>query len=189
MRELIYNFREQVWYSFDLDRLTMSSPSDPRPSIGIDRLGQLFYFDLRELAPALLAELEDDEELSADPRPFQPSAVPEPFSFFLDTNLFSAGNAAVQSLRTRNTVLSITYAKVPGTPAVNDEMSLSVLSYGRLDVDEAPVVDTHSNRIGKMSFPLRAGGKAMQFKISGENIQTFIRFGPIDVEADAGGKR
>lgn len=190
MRELVYNYREDAWYPFNMNRLNVTPANSPRSSIGFDATGKLFFYDLRELLPMLIVsptpvapDLADEDDA------FIPSYDPEPFSFFIQTNLVTQGDAALSSLRTRNAVVSYTYAKDQYTPATDDMLKLTTKSYGRLNLNEAPIVDYQEKFVGDMLFNMRAGGKAVQWELSGDNIQTFIRFGTVDIEGEEAGKK
>jgi hypothetical protein len=188
MRELVYNYREQAWYVFALDRVNMTSANGPRPSVGMTGSGQLMFYDVREV-------LSEFREASAAPAPapgsgrFRPRDTPERFSFHIETNWLATESPAVQSFRARNVVLPHTFARGPSAHDEDDMIMLSVRGYGRLDLKEFPYVDTQLNSVGNMVYFLRVGGKAIQYVISGTDIRTFLRFRGIDFEADEGGKR
>jgi hypothetical protein len=113
----------------------------------------------------------------------------EPFSFYLMTNWIAPQDATLESFRTRNVVVSHTKATVPGDDTAADKLKLAVQSYGKMSLNEPPQVDFDERPIGEMLRELRAGGKAVQFILSAENIRTHMRFDPLDVEADVSGKR
>lgn len=189
-RELVYNYREDAWYPFKLDRMNLTPANSPRPAIGMQADGQLMFYDLREVQTDFRVDETRQQSLyDGTTSPFQPSSTPEKFDYFLRSNRISAGNAAIQSWRSRTCVLSYTFAKSEFTPAVDDLVKLRVDSFGTLDLREDPVSDFHENPVGSMAFPLRVGGKSLQFTISGADQQTFLRFGMLDIEADEGGKR
>lgn len=190
MRELVYNYREDVWYTFNLNRLNMISANGPRPSIGMETSGRLMFYDLREVQPDFQSVTEREPAAYREgDQPFQPAPDPEPFDYFLQTNWITAGNASVKSLRARNVVVAYTFAKSDFTAAEDDLVALKASSYGRLDLREPPTEDEQEKEIGDMLFNLRVGGKAVQYTISGAEVRTFLRFGAIDIEADEGGKR
>ena len=190
MRELVYNYREGVWYQFNMNRMNLTPANSPRSAIGMDGTGKLFSYDLRELAQMLIASPAATAPLISEAsQPFIPSYTPEGFSFFLQTNTITSGDAALGSLRSRNVVVSYTFSKTQYTPAIDDQLKLTTNSYGRLNLNEAPISNTEAKDIGDMLFNMRAGGKAVQWELSGDNIQTFIRFGAIDVEGDEAGKK
>lgn len=189
-RELVYNYMEDAWYAFALDRISLTDAHGDRPSVGVTRSGDVFFYDIREaLRPGIVAPFSG----SVPPPTGSPyvggPGTTEPFSFFLMTNWIASQDATLESLRTRNVVVSHTRATVPGDDTSTDKLKLTVLSYGQMDLDEVPVSDFDERPIGKMLRELRAGGKAIQYVLSAQNIKTHMRFNPLDVEADVSGKR
>lgn len=193
-REVVYNYLDDAWYTFALNRISMTDAHGDRPTVGIDATGQVYFYDIRE---ALLPRITDPKQVSGihlprpfkDPRVFAPNVLPEQFSFFLMTNWIAPGDATLESWRTRNMVLPHTMSTMPDAPAPTDKLKVSVQSYGKLDLNESPQIDTDERPVGQMLRELRAGGKAIQLVLSAENIRTHLRFAPVDVEADVGGKR
>ena len=189
-RELVYNYREDSWYVFDINRVNITLANGPRSSIGMDGSGRLLFYDLRET----LRGFRSDPTLPVPAAPvgqspFQPAKLPEPFDYFLQTNWMTAPSPSVQSLRARNVVVSYTFARGMTPTDDVDKISLRASSYGLLDLKEAPTEDYQDNPIGQMLYKLRVGGKAVQYTISGEQQRTFLRFGVIDFEGDEGGKK
>lgn len=193
-REVVYNYLDNAWYNFALNRISMTDAHGDRPTVGIDATGQVYFYDIRE---ALLPRITDPKKVSGIhlPRPFKDKRVfadqrlPEPFSFFLMTNWVASGSIALESMRSRNIVVSHTMATMPDAPPPADKLRLTVQSYGRLSLNEDPIVDSDERPVGEMLRELRAGGKAIQYVLSGEAIRTHLRFDPLDVEADVSGKR
>lgn len=199
-RDLIYNYEENAWYQFTLDRIAMTDAQGSRPSIGIDLGGRLFFYDLHQALPFALVNpippASPDVVLppAVSPSPtvvpvIRPSLDPEPYAFRLMTGWIGGDSTALDSLRSRNVVVSHTMVQVNGGAAYNDELRLTVCSYGALDLNEVPTVDDDLRPVGDMVRKLRAGGKALQFVLSADNIRTKLRFAPLDVEADVSGKR
>jgi hypothetical protein len=191
-RELVYNYMEDAWYAFALNRISMTDAHGDRPTVGIDASGQVYFYDIRE---ALLPQITVPIATFSLPPPSLPDPQagglgdPEPFSFFLMTNWIAPPNAALESHRSRNVVVSHTLSNVPDVPATADELQLTVQSYGKLDLYETPEVDFDKRPVGKMLRELRAGGKMLQFILSASSIRTHLRFAPMDVDADGSGKR
>lgn len=192
-RELVYNYREDAWYVFDLDRMNLVPSSGPRPSIGMDGRGRLMFYDLREIQPCFgCSPSSVPVPLAPAPAPlagpFAPAAEPEPFTFWLETNWITAGNSAVQSWRGRNIVLAHTYSR-SGPFGAQDMLTMEAFSRGELDLQSPPLRDHQQAPVGAMLFHLRFGGKAVALRISGVDVRSLVRFGAIDVEADEAGKR
>jgi hypothetical protein len=200
-RELVYNYMEDAWYSFALDRISMTDAHGDRPTIGLDQSGQVYFYGIRE---ALLSSITMPKNPPApfhppvpfkDPRVFPviPSravpVLPEPFSFFLMTNWIAPSDTTLESLRTRNIVVSHTTATIPGAEPGADQLYVAVQSYGKLDLAEDPVLDFDQRPMGQMLRELRAGGKVIQLVLAAKDIRTHIAFAPVDVEADVSGKR
>jgi hypothetical protein len=154
--------------------------------VGINEQGSVFLYDLRQaLLPSITFPFDPGVPLDEP----APAIEPEPYSFFLMTNWIAAGSAALESLRSRNVVIPHTLTQVPGTDTSADQLKVTVQSYGRMDLRETPIIDVQSRPVGQMLREMRAGGKALQFILAGDQIRTHIRFGPLDVEADVSGKR
>jgi hypothetical protein len=193
-RELVYNYMEDAWYTFALNRIAMTDAHGDRPTVGMDATGQVFFYDIREglipkiIVPKLPTGLAPPVPFK-DPRVFPAGALPEAFSFFLMTNWIASADATLESFQSRNLVLPHTLAYAPDRPPTTDMLVVTTQSYGQLDLNETPVIDTQSKPVGKMLRNLRAGGKAIQYIISAKDITTHLRFAPFDVEADARGKR
>lgn len=195
-RELVYNYMEDAWYAFALDRISMTDAHGPRPTVGIDRSGQVYFYDIREgLLPSIIQPFGAG---FVGPGTFRNPLVlpvnevqtlPELFSFFLMTNWIAPQDTTMESLRSRNVVVSHTLANLPDAPAPTDKLKISTQSYGKLDLKETPTIDFDERPVGEMLRELRAGGKAIQYIFSAENIRTHMRFNPLDVEADVSGKR
>ncbi len=189
-RELVYNYMEDAWYAFALDRISMTDAHGDRPTVGIDRSGQVYFYDIREaLLPNITAPYPGaGPVLGPSPYVGGPGQT-EPYSFYLMTNWIASQDATLESLRTRNVVVSHTKSTVPGDDTSTDKLRLAVQSYGKMDLNEPPQVDFAERPVGQMLRELRAGGKAVQFILSATDIRTHIRFDPLDVEADVSGKR
>jgi hypothetical protein len=189
-RELVYNYMEDAWYAFALDRISLTDAHGDRPSVGIDRSGQVYFYDIREaLLPSITAPYPGAGPPSSTSPYVGAPGMTEPYSFYLMTNWIAPQDATLESLRTRNVVVSHTRAQVPGDDTATDKLKLAVQSYGQMDLNEAPVVDFDERPVGQMLRELRAGGKAVQFILSASDIRTHLRFDPLDVEADVSGKR
>lgn len=189
-RELVYNYMEDTWYAFALDRISVTDAHGNRPTVGIDRSGQVYFYDIREaLLPSITAPYTGDPPPPFEPIPEDGPFAVEPFSFYLMTNWIAPQDISLSSLRARNVIVPHTKASVPYMDTSGDEMKLVVQSYGKLDLDETPEVDFDQRPIGQMQREVRAGGKAVQYILSAENIRTHVRFGPLDVDADVSGKR
>lgn len=194
-REVVYNYMEDAWYAFSLNRISMTDAHGSRPTVGIDGTGQVYFYDIRQaLLPAITHPRGPGMELFQPAPPTGGSGTttlvqPEPFSFFLMTNWISGADPTLESLRLRNVVVSHTMANVPDAPPPSDLLKLSVQSYGKMDLNETPEIDYDERPVGQMLRELRAGGKAVQFVLSAQNIRTHLSFFPIDVEADVSGKR
>lgn len=189
-RELVYNYVEDAWYPFVLDRVAMTDAHGIRPSIGITRGGDLYFYELRETIPSALVF---PTEISFTPPPITTTPTPdigppEDFDFFLMTNMIAGKNATMTSIRSRNVSLSHTYAVAPDSDET-DTIHVAVQSYGKMDIKEVPTVDTKELALGKILAPLRAGGKMLQYVIWGTGMTTMVRFGDLDVEADEGGEK
>lgn len=186
-REVIYNYREDAWYAFSLGRISMTGAQSERPSIGINASGDVFFYDLPEVLPSNISNPVNS------PLPALPLGEtgrnPEPFSFFLMTNRVTGENLSNESIRQRQVALSYVRAGLEGVDISGDEITVAIQSYGTLDMDEVPLVQDSTQPVGKMLFPVRAGGKALQYVISGSNIKQMLRFGALDTEADAGGEK
>jgi hypothetical protein len=181
---------EDAWYSFALDRISMTDAHGDRPTVGLDRSGQVYFYDIREaLLPSITAPYPGAGPAPGGSPYVGGPGMTEPFSFYLMTNWISSQDATLESLRTRNVVVSHTKATVPGDSTASDKLKLAVQSYGKMDLNEAPIVDFDERPVGQMLRELRAGGKAVQFILSATNIRTHLRFDPLDVEADVSGKR
>jgi hypothetical protein len=186
IRELVYNYLEDCWYVFNLDRVAMTDAQGERAAIGIDSEGFLYFYDVRE---ALAYNL-TNPPFAAPPGPSALDREPEPFDFFLMTNHISAVNAVLQSLRTRNVSVSYTVAVVTtDPPLVADTLSVGIRSWGTMDLRDAGVFDYQSQPLGEQVFPMRAGGKRMQFVIYGQGFRSLIRLGEIDIEGEQGGEK
>jgi hypothetical protein len=186
MRELVYNYVDDCWYMFNLGRIAMTDAQGERAAIGIDSNGFLYFYDVRE---ALAYDLTDPPFALAPPA----SAIdadPEPFDFFLMTNHIAAANAALQSLRARNVFAAYTVAAVTTDPPLPaDEISVTIRSWGSMDLRDPGISDEATNALGEQIFGLRAGGKRMQFIIHGQSFRSLVRLGEIDLEVEAGGEK
>lgn len=200
MRELVYNYGEDAWYPWSIDRLAFTDAHGERPMIGIDSDGYLWNHNLRETTPEATFWPSNDIWMEpGDPLPGgAPSApgptisatpAPEPYSFFLMTNRMSGENAALDSLRSRTVVIPFNDAVAPVTGEDGDPLIAAVQSYGTTDLDETPTVDRQELSAGEQLARLRAGGKFIQFIVAGIDVTTQFRFSAIDVEADGAGKR
>lgn len=194
MRSLVYNYIENAWYSWALDRISWTDRLDPRPSVAIDPDGFLYTHDLREAF--LSGYLNPRSGITVGPAPWgpspkglQPGQEVEEFDFFLMTNLIAPEDPTRQSLRTRNVVVNHLYGQPPGSMWA-DDYTLRIISRGRPSLDGSDdIIDEAANPIGEMVFFLRSGGKSLQYVLEGKGIRTFMRFGEISDERDDGGKR
>lgn len=195
MIDLVYNYIDDAWYVFALERVAMTSAHGDRPSIGVDEDGFLYFYDLRELLAFDLGVPPILVPPAFDPPPGTPfqgiiiSPDPEPFTFFLMTNHIAMSSLVMQSLRARNLTLTYSAALAPDVPPPDDQITVATRSYGTLDLAEAGVVDEQTRDLGQMLFPMRAGGKMVQLTILGVGFRSLVRFGEIDLEAEEGGEK
>lgn len=188
MREAVYNYALDCWYAFDLDRMTMTPEHSPRPTVGLRADGALLAYDIRE---AQASSFTRPVNWPVVPEASPPLVEIEPFDFYLMTNRIGAESLASGSLRVRNIVVPHTFANGLGQPALSDPdgITAAIQSFGSTDIRAAPVVDSLEAEVGEQIFPLRSGGKFIQFVISGEGVRTMIRFGVIDAEGEPGGEK
>lgn len=200
MRQLVYNYRENAWYPWSLDRLVFTDAHSERPQIGIDSDGYLWNHNLRETTPETTFWPSDEiwmepGEALPGTAPTAPSPVvsaapvPEPYSFFLMTNRITGENITLEALRSRAVFAAYSEALAPVTGETGDTLIVAVQSFGSTDLDEAATVDRKELAAGEQLAQLRAGGKAVQFIVAGLDVTTQRRFAYLDVEADAAGKR
>lgn len=194
-RQIVHNYRENVWYPWRLNRVGMTDRYGPRPAIGVTTIGEIFFDDLASALDESHLRGEPPNEFAPFPTQSYNGIMPppgqqsvEPFDFRLSTTIFVSDMPNVVGLRALNLVLSHTYGTLPGlTPLGFDYLTLRLYSYDEAARD-APTIssDEQEMRIGTYGADFRSGGRALRLIVLGNQIQTFVRFGPAHLGAGKG---
>lgn len=196
MRELVYNYLENAWYPWKLNRLALDDRAGARPSLGVDYDGNVYAHDLPAPLPSgypgglngvAVPSLAIPSVLNAGPG-FFVSDVYEPFEFLIMTNMITGGDVVTTSLRAMNAVVNHVYG-VPEAWTGDDEFNVSVIGHGDLGMNEMRMVDTQTLEVGDMRTTFRVGGKTLQVAVWAEVFRSLLRLGEISFLSEEGGRR
>jgi hypothetical protein len=183
-RQMVYNWADQAWYPWRLDRRAFLSRNGTRPALAIDSHGVLFYHDL----PAAVTGVPDLPHILGNPQGLQ-FAVPEPIDFRLISNLFHTG--APTDAAWRATRVHIAYNWAGSVHQTKDarhrghQFTATLKGYGEADYSRSPpTVDSRVLELGRMHTAFRVGGKALQLSLEGVGMEHVLRFGEIHLTAN-----
>jgi hypothetical protein len=119
---------------------------------------------------------------------FYVSSVYEAFEFYMVTNMITAQDTVMGSLRMMNAVINHVYG-LPAGGVNDDTFHVRVISHGEVGMNETTTVDTQELAVGKMRTTFRAGGKTVQVAVFAKTFQCLMRLGYMEFLASDGGRR
>lgn len=194
MAQLVYNYADNVWYPWRLDRIALTDRAGPHPAVGVDSEGKVWAHELPRITdPSFLrgaaAPPAPGPLISAGP---QAAPEPEPFDWMISTSIITSGDAVRQGLRGLNVVLNHTYAFAPRQtqPSPADRIEIQLDSYDT-PARDAPLVtsDVNDFEVGAHGADLRGGGKGLRVTLRGEGFTTFVKLGELTLDAGAGARK
>jgi hypothetical protein len=194
LRQLVYNYRENAWYPWRLNRIGMEDRFGPRPSIGVTPLGELMFDDLSAALDEGYLRGQPADPFPATPTgqvtgllPVGSNLLVEPFEIVLSTSIISAPEPTETGVRNMNAVLSHTYASPPASEPLGTEyIEMRIDSYDEAARDPTLVhSDIQQIRVGSHGADFRGGGRAMRIFLRA-TLSSFVRFGALFLGAQEG---
>lgn len=179
--QIVYNYIENCWYPWQLERSAWNPRFGMIPNTAIDAEGYVYQHDLDVGLP--------DED--TDPFISSPSARVSvddvfPMSFSFTSNLVTLADPSYTSWT--NSKVTMDYLIAPAEGAA-DTFDVTMTGYQEPNVTTATYSDMQTFAAGDTMKDYRVGGKALRFGISATDVKTVYRFGMVEISGAVDGER
>jgi hypothetical protein len=182
---LVYNYVENAWAFWRLNRSAWCQRYGVIPNLAVDHAGKVWRHDLDvSMPPPWVDPTSNPVGL---PRTTPPIADVEPFSWFAASNLIIAENVTTQTWRGNRIMLD--HIPSPAIGAEADVITLEAIGFGETSLLSERKVDSQTFAQGQPAADFRVEGKALMVRLSGVNQRTVWRIGAMDIGAGGGGQR
>lgn len=177
---VVFNYVENAWSYWSMTRTAWCQRFGVIPNLAVGPTGLVYRHDLDVSIPAPWVT-----GLTAAYIP--PVADVLPFDFEARTNLIVTENVSTTAWKVD--AITVDHIPSPAVGAEDDVIEVAAIAYGKATMTSDTYEDAVEMEQGQDMIDVRAEGKALQFRIRGEEQKTVWRIGAIDINPTEEGER